>query len=40
MVLTGTSVRRGHDTGKLVFMDKTNLQRLHEMHIAEGEVSG
>jgi hypothetical protein len=25
MVLTGTSVQRGHGTGKLVFLDKTNL---------------
>ena len=39
MVLTGTSVRKGHGTGKIVFMDKTNLQKVHEMHVVEGEVS-
>jgi WD40 repeat protein len=39
MVLTGTSVQRGHGTGKLVFLDKTNLSTMHEMHVVEGQVS-
>ena len=39
MVLTGISVRKGHGMGKVVFMDKTNLNRMHELDVAEGEVS-
>ena len=38
LVVTGTSVKRGTGAGKLVFLDRQNLEVLHEIPVVDGEV--
>ncbi len=38
MVITGTSMDRGEKSGKLVFLDKTNLERVLEFEVGESHV--
>ena len=38
LIITGTSVERGEGFGKMVFMDRTNLERVDEIPVVQGEV--